>query len=113
MLLLNVPGATSFSDLLTYNNTVYTSFQQVCKAQHFTDHVVCERTLEKAVTTDSSKQLRDMFSFMLSFMSQNCDNSEYVEQLRKIFIIIVNKYHSLSKYQFEAMDRLMRDIIEK
>ena len=58
VLLLNVPGATSFNDLLTFDNIVYTSFQQVCKARHLIDDdAVWERTLQEAITADSPKQL--------------------------------------------------------
>ena len=73
ILLLNVPAATSFDDLLSYEGVVCSSFQESCKLRHLIhDDSVWERTIEEASVAGSPYHLREMFSFMLL----NCDISD-------------------------------------
>ena len=73
ILLLNVPAATSFDDLLSYEGVVCSSFQESCKLRHLIhDDSVWERTIEEASVAGSPYHLRQMFSFMLL----NCDISD-------------------------------------
>ena len=73
ILLLNVPAATSFDDLLSYEGVVCSSFQESCKLRHLIHNdSVWERTIEEASVAGSPYHLREMFSFMLL----NCDISD-------------------------------------
>ena len=72
ILLLNVPGATSFKDLRTYNGVVSASFQHAClQRQLIYDDSAWKQILQEACETGAPYQLREMFSYMLL----NCDIS--------------------------------------
>ena len=71
VLLLLVPGAISYEDLLTApDGTVCTTFQEACNKRNLLDNDnVWVSTLADAVTTQSPKQLRYLFAYMLLYCS--------------------------------------------
>ena len=72
MLLLHVPGATSFQHLQTYNGEVYPTFREACIARGFLESdEEWERTLQEVSAIGSPKQLRQTFSFLLTHAEVN------------------------------------------
>ena len=67
-MLLHVAGATSFDDLLTYENRHYDNFQEPCKARHLIDDdSAWSQTLTEASNAGFPSCLREMFSYILLF----------------------------------------------
>ena len=78
ILLLHVAGATSFDDLLTYENRHYDNFQEACKARHFIDDdSAWSQTLTEASNAGFPSCLREMFSYILLF----CQPSDHRHHL--------------------------------
>ena len=68
ILLLNVPGATSFGDLKTFEGHQYLSFAEVCRARQLTQNDdQWEETMREGSLTHMPKQLRILFSSLLQF----------------------------------------------
>ena len=66
VLLLNVPGATSFNFLKTYNNTVFPSFREACLARGLLqDDALWLNTINKLILTASPAKIRKVFCFIL------------------------------------------------
>ena len=66
VLLLNVPGETSFVDLKTFEGRQYDTFVEVCKARHLTKiDQQWEDILREAALTHMPKQLRIHFASLL------------------------------------------------
>ena len=63
LLLLHVPGATSYTDLKTVNGVVCAGFQDACIQSHLLtdDNQYCE-TIAEASNFQMPKQLRSMFA---------------------------------------------------
>ena len=66
LLLLHVRGATSFKDLYEFDNTVYSSFKDACKARGLLiDDTNLHTTMAEASTVSSPSQLRNLFAIIL------------------------------------------------
>ena len=66
VLLLHVPGATSFEYLRTVNGIVYRSYREACLALGLlADDALWERTLNELVESASPSKIRKSFSFIL------------------------------------------------
>ncbi|GBM03504.1 hypothetical protein AVEN_95400-1 [Araneus ventricosus] len=76
LLLHEVLGPTSFSDLKTVNGTVCETFKQACELRGLLeDDPHWKSTLDEAATTHSARMLRDLFAVML----QTCSMSNPTE----------------------------------
>ena len=74
-LLLHVPGATGYEDLMTHNRVVYTSFQESCIARGLMDDDgEWDRALTEAVALLMPKQCRQLFVTILT----HCQPSDNV-----------------------------------
>ena len=75
VLLLNVPGATSFVYIKTFEGRQYDTFVEVCKARHLTENdQQWEDTLREAALTHMPKQLRILFASLIQF----CNVTEHL-----------------------------------
>ena len=78
LLLLNVPGATSFNFLLTVDGVVCKTFQEACRRRNLIhDDSVWKDTLQEASHAGLPHQLRQMFAFIIL----NCE----VSNARQLF----------------------------
>ena len=68
LLLQEMRGPTSFSDLKTIDGVVYPTYQSSCKSLGLLeDDKQWNATMEEAALTDSPFKLRDLFSILLIF----------------------------------------------
>jgi len=85
LLLLHVPGASSFEDLRTSDWITFSSFQDAAKCKGLIeDKTVWERTLDDAIIFSMPKQLRDLLSYICVFaVPSNADElfDKYKEHL--------------------------------
>ncbi|XP_057310488.1 uncharacterized protein LOC130648452 [Hydractinia symbiolongicarpus] len=72
VLLLHVPGATSFEFLRTFNDHLYPTFREACLARGLLEgDDEWERTLEEVTAVGSPRQLRQTFCFLLTHCDLN------------------------------------------
>lgn len=65
LLLLHVPGATSYEFLRTVDNTLHTTFKEAAQKRGlFNDEQVWDQTLNEAAIVKMPKQLRDLFAYI-------------------------------------------------
>jgi hypothetical protein len=68
LLLLNVTGAVSFDDLLTYEGTLYPSYYESAKARGLTESdEMWDNTLTDAACAAMPRQLRELFAYICVF----------------------------------------------
>ena len=72
VLLLHLPGATSFDFLKTYNGQLFPSFREACLARGLLEgDEEWNRTLEEVAAVGTPKQLRQTFCFLLTHCELN------------------------------------------
>jgi len=72
LLLFHVRGATSFSEVRTYEGVLYGTYEETCRVRGLLiDDSEWERTLHEACVTANARQVRDLFVTILGHCSPN------------------------------------------
>ena len=96
MLLLIIKGACSYEAIRTYNNILFPTFKEACKARGLLDDdQEWYNAFEEAVTWATSSQLRHLFVTMLLF----CEVSDEYALFEKVWILLANDI----QYNFREM----------
>lgn len=95
LLLLHVPGATSYDDLKTVNGAVTASFREACiQRRLFSDDTEYYNTLTEASTFQMPRQLRSMFATICA-LCEPSDAFRLWNDCKEAMIEDLLRHHSL------------------
>nr|XP_047125111.1 uncharacterized protein LOC100214786 [Hydra vulgaris] len=135
LLLLHVKGAMSFEDLRTIHATVFNTFREACyRLGLLQDDIEWRNTLTEAVATRMPKQIRQLFSIILTLCEpddplhlwntfKDYMIEDYIHHsmpvvlaeqtaLRQIESIINQSGKTLTDYNLPTLDQLLDNVLE-
>lgn len=117
MLLMIVKGAMNYTDIRTYNGTIYSTFKDACAARGLLkDDNEWYKTFDEASNWATASQLRILFTTILLFCGLQDERKFYEQNWRKMVDDIerhlIARYHPItySPNEIEIQDLLLDEL---